>query len=67
MKRKANSISLQHISIFTDIQNNIPMKRFQSILAILLLAGGLMASCSTQKKACAAYSSIETHQPAENC
>lgn len=66
-KRKANSISLRLIPIFTVTQNNISMKRIHSLLAVVLLAGALMSSCGSQKKACAAYSSVEYTDPADNC
>jgi len=65
-KRKVKSFSLRLIPNFTDTQNKISMKRIQSILAVILVAGALMSSCSSQKKACAAYSSIEYNNPADN-
>ena len=65
-ERKANSISLRQIPNFTDTQNKLPMKRIKTFIALALLMGAVMTACSSQQKSCAAYSSVEYQNPADN-
>lgn len=67
-KRISNKVNFRRFNYFSaiPIKNQIPMKRIFSLVALLALAGVLTTSCGTQKKACAAYSSVEQHNPADN-
>lgn len=42
------------------------MKRIATFFTLVFVAGVILSSCGTQRKACAAYSSIEHVDPADN-
>jgi hypothetical protein len=42
------------------------MKRIATFFTLVFVAGVILSSCGSQRQACAAYSSIEHHDPADN-
>jgi hypothetical protein len=61
-----NSISLRQIINFRDNKTDLVMKRIATFFTLVFVAGIILSSCGTQRQACAAYSSVEQHQPADN-